>query len=57
MDEYILNNDSNLYLNMFSPISNAESEDQQNNQSSVSEDQVENLDVIYKKNVSMIFLK
>jgi hypothetical protein len=34
---------------MFLPISNAESEDVENNESSVSEDQDENFDDFYKK--------
>ncbi|CAF4136827.1 unnamed protein product [Rotaria magnacalcarata] len=55
MDEYILNNDPNLYLNMFLSISNAESEDQENNQSCVSEAQEENPDVLYKKCLDDIF--
>ncbi|CAF1568302.1 unnamed protein product [Rotaria sordida] len=49
MDEYILHKDPKLYTNMFSPISIAESEDVENKQSSLSEDQDENLDVILKK--------
>ncbi len=49
MDEYILHKDPNLYTTMFSPISNAESEDIENNESSVSEDQDENFDDFYKK--------
>jgi hypothetical protein len=49
MDEYILHKDPNLYSNMFSPISNAESEDVENNESSVFEDQDENFDDFYKK--------
>ncbi len=57
MDEYILHKDPNIYPNMFSPISNAKSEDVENNESSVSEDQDENIGIFYKKNTSTIFLK
>ncbi|CAF1458529.1 unnamed protein product [Rotaria sordida] len=49
MDEYICHKDPNLYTNMFSPISIAESEDVENKQLSFSEDQDVNLDVILKK--------
>ncbi len=49
MDEYIFHQDPNLYSNMFSPISNAESEDVENNESSVSEDQDENFGVFCQK--------
>ncbi|CAF4868051.1 unnamed protein product [Rotaria sp. Silwood1] len=49
MDEYILHKDPNLYINMFSPISIAESEGVENKQSSLQEDKDENLDFIFKK--------
>jgi hypothetical protein len=55
MNEYILHKDPNLYLNLCSPISNAESENVENNQSSISEDQDENFDVFYKKYCDDIF--
>jgi len=57
MDEYILHKDPNLYPNMFSPISNAESEDLENNESFTSDDQDENFDVFFIENGSRIFLK
>ncbi|CAF2821421.1 unnamed protein product [Rotaria sp. Silwood2] len=49
MDECILHKDPNLYTNMFSPISIAESEGVENKQSSLQEDQDENLGFILKK--------
>jgi hypothetical protein len=40
---------------MFSPISNAESEDVENNESSTSEDQDENFGAFYKKMLQRYF--
>jgi len=49
MGEYILHKDPNLYANMFSPISDTESEDVESSELFVSEHQDESFEAFYKK--------
>ncbi|CAF4847805.1 unnamed protein product, partial [Rotaria magnacalcarata] len=49
MDKNVLHKDPNLYTTFFSPISNATSQGEENNESSDSEDQDESYDVVLTK--------